>query len=549
MTIATHRTATSMAIFFSTALLVPTASGQTQVKNSPLIDIVNTGKSPLSDAQGQDSAWSAAPAIEASAVSQPVFIGAIQIDGRSRTELPAFASVIEANIGREGSAEDLARIAASIAAIARARGFLFASAMIPPQAVTAGLLRVQLDEGQVDEVRIVGSNNRRLRSILQPLEGGVAQRAEVERRLLLAEDLPGVRVTATRFVREQERGVLIVEVRNADTGYLAFDNYGPDANGPIRARLSYEFSDIIGDGDNIGVQIINTVAQPKELAYGSARYSRVIDDGGDLIGVYAALGRSRPGSDLRRFDLQGEIWQVGAYAAVPLRRSNKASFWINGDLNALGVRQWSGDDLIQKDRIVTATISLSASLRTGKGWLQGGAGLVQGLGFAGTTGAHDPLASRFDASATFTKAIAWFNWTQSLTDTFSLRLAGTGQLASRPMLSSQEIAFGGPYYGRGYDFSERTGDSGGLGLIELRRQVNLGNNAPWLQFFAFADGGVVDNLQDGWGGGSLASAGGGMRAGWRMLDFSIEAAAPLSGPRYDAGNKAPKINLAAGIRF
>lgn len=548
MTISKHKLCLSAATIFGSAFLSSAANGQTQVNDNSLVDAVRSEASSQASSS-DDSVSPAAIPTDTPAASEPVFVGAIQIDGRGRTDLLAFASVIEANIGRESGAEDLARIAASIAAVARRQGFLFASAMIPPQAVTAGLLRVRLDEGQVDEVRILGSDNSRLRSILQPLEGAIAQRAEVERRLLLAEDLPGVRIAATRFVREQGRGVLLVEVRDADTGYVALDNYGPDANGPLRARLSRDFSNLIGDGDALSVQIINSIAQPRELAYGSLRYGRVIDDAGDLIGFYGALGRSRPGANLRRFDLHGRIWQVGAYAAVPLRRSNKASFWINGDFNALGVRQWSSDDLIQKDRIVTATLSLSATLRTSEGWLQGGAGMVQGLGFAGTTRARDPLASRFDASGTFTKAIAWLNWTQSLTDDFSLRVSGTGQLASRPLLSAQEIAIGGPFYGRAYDFSERTGDNGVLGLVELRRQVNLGNNAPWLQFFAFADGGVAQNLRDGWGGGSLASAGGGIRAGWRGLDLSAEAAAPLSGPRYDAGDRAPKINVAIGVRF
>ena len=54
----------------------------------------------------------------------------------------------------------------------------------------------------------------------------------------------------------------------------------------------------------------------------------------------------------------------------------------------------------------------------------------------------------------------------------------------------------------------------------------------------------MSNLQDGRGGGSLASAGAGVRlALTRDLDLDVETAFPLTGPRFDTGSDAPLLNV------
>ncbi|MEP6345505.1 MAG: ShlB/FhaC/HecB family hemolysin secretion/activation protein, partial [Parasphingorhabdus sp.] len=150
----------------------------------------------------------------------------------------------------------------------------------------------------------------------------------------------------------------------------------------------------------------------------------------------------------------------------------------------------------------------------------------------------------------FTKANIWVNAILNMGDGFGMRLAGNGQIASRPLLAANEIAIGGPYFGRGYDFSERFGDEGVLGLAELRKEFkDMTNWLDWLQLYGFVDGGYVFNIGTGFGDGTLASAGGGIRAQLGKIDFGIEAATPLTDDRFESGDKSPKINAQVGIRF
>jgi hemolysin activation/secretion protein len=82
---------------------------------------------------------------------------------------------------------------------------------------------------------------------------------------------------------------------------------------------------------------------------------------------------------------------------------------------------------------------------------------------------------------------------------------------------------------------------------DVRRPFGIADRA---QLYAFGDGGVVSNLSNGFGGGSLASAGGGVRVDFsRVVGATAEVAVPLTGPRYDTGNRQPRFNFGLSTSF
>src|SRR3546814_6251249 len=111
-------------------------------------------------------------------------------------------------------------------------------------------------------------------------------------------------------------------------------------------------------------------------------------------------------------------------------------------------------------------------------------------------------------------------------------------LTSSPVLAINQIAIGGSYFGRAYDYSERAGDKGLLGSAELSAKVLDRNSGfiRWAQLYAFADAGEVDNLENSYGTGSLYSAGAGARLDFaNRLSLGIEAAFPIDEVRYETG--------------
>lgn len=476
-------------------------------------------------------------------------IGSIIVSEPDGTVHPEFGPVIERYIGSTVGQAGLKEIATAIASEARAQGYIFASAYVPQQEVALGSIRVIVDLGRVDEIQVEGNNNARLASMLADLKGKYARKAEVERALLLIRDIPGVIINGTDFVRDGGRGKLIVMAgERRASGWVGLDNYGDKEVGPYRTRLEVDYAGIIDGDDRISVAATATPIQPDELTFVNARYTNLLDNRGTQFSFTGAAGRShetQPGSD----------WQSRSrYAAIgisrPILRSNAASLWLSSEFAFLDADQRSGAGAVLEDHVTTISLSASGNVKLAGGRLSGGVTYVRGLDLFDATKELDPSSSRLDGSGLFDKGQAWLNWFGVLGSGFSMRIAGNGQIASRPLLASQEIGLGGIGYGRAYSFYERSGDEGAMGLFELRHATdNPTKFIDWIQFYGFVDGGYVSNIDGGFGSGGLTSSGGGIRSGFGKAELGLEIAVPVDAIRSETLDRSPRINFNLGYRF
>lgn len=489
------------------------------------------------------------PVPEMAPVATGTRIGALRVEGLAALTQADFADIAERHVGAVIDAATLQAIARAVAERARARGLVLASAAVPAQPVSLGILTVTLDEGAIEAVRIEGSDNPALKSLLTRLVGPPVRKEVLDRILQEAGQLPGITVRETRFLRERGSGILVVTVADRRSrGSIAVDNAGSGAFGPLRARLEFDLNGLIEADDRLSGFVLTTPAMPSELAYVSMRYENRLSHSGLTGAVTLAAGRT----EARTAGIETEGWSQLASVSLstPLLLSRDTGFWLSGELAYLRVDQDFIGFSLQRDDIVMASVTGSGVVRMGGGWLNGGIAFTQGLGILGATRAGDPASSRTDGSGRFSRLQAWLGWTGRLGGGYSLRLAGRGQLASRALLASQELGLGGPGFGRAYEFSERTGDRGIVGLVELRRQWEQPVKwLDWAQIYGFADGGIVGNLRGGDGGGSLFSAGGGVRAGKGPADLGLEIAAPLNADRFDTGDRSPRLNLQVQLRF
>ncbi|GAO38927.1 hypothetical protein SCH01S_21_01140 [Sphingomonas changbaiensis NBRC 104936] len=459
-----------------------------------------------------------------------------------------FAPIVAPYLGRTLGADELRELLSQVAAVARGRGYLFATASIEPQAVTAGVLRITLDEGRVDAVRSLGKPNAKVDGILRQLVGkGPIRRADFERTLLLAGDVAGVRVADARYVRQDGFGILLVTLTEDRSAFVVqVDNRGTDIVGPVRATALASLRDVAGEGDEVSLLVANTPFDPSELVFAQLRYAAPLDDRGNLLWSSVAFGHVRPGASLSSFDVKGDSVSLATGVTHPLIRSRGTSLW--GTIEFRGL--WLDQDIlgvpVRRDRVVTLSAQLEGATRLGGGILRGNGAIVAGLPFREVTRQGDPLASRGDGDARFGRLELYGDWTRDLAPDVSIRLAGTGQVATRPLLASQELGIGGPLFGRAYDYSERNGENGVAGAVEVRLDVPGAAMGPIqrVQLYSFADAGYVDNARRGLGGGDLYSAGGGLRFGiGRNLNGEAELAAPIGADRLSTGNRNPRLSF------
>ena len=482
-----------------------------------------------------------------------VAVGAIVIDGLEALDRPDFAGVIEPFAGRVLDPTELRKLADAAAHLARERGYILATAWIPEQDLAGGMLRVRVDEGRLDDIRIEGSDDPAIRRQLQRLIGSTPLTlAVLQREVLLADDLPGVWIRKTRFEREGDRRILVVDAGREDiSGSVLIATDGTKPVGPVRARIDLDANGLISPRDRVDLSFSTTPFDPDELAFFSARYSVVVNDAGTNIGVFGSYSRTEPGAYLAARELLGEAWQGGIRMRHPLLRGHRRSLWLEASGELQDLAQDNFGTLARHDRIALARLGFYGFGPLAGGTLQGRATISQGLDIFGATALGDPLASRPDAPPSFTTLSWWFNWRRTLAARVSLSLAASGQFSSDPLLIGENFVLGGNALLRGYDFAQAVGDQGIAGVGELRYDWPRALGAvEHLQLYAFADGGTVSNLAGGRGNDTLASSGAGLRADvTRYLDLDLEVAVPLTGPRYDTDDKTPRINLRVSQSF
>ncbi|KRQ99665.1 heme utilization protein [Bradyrhizobium jicamae] len=472
--------------------------------------------------------------------SMPLFVlRRVSIRGAVAIPQDRLATAYQSYIGKKVSQADLATMAAAIGDIYRAAGFHLSRAIVPPQDIQSGALRIQVIEGSITDLTLKGDGAEQFG--VQPMLAAVlAERpsrlATLERQLLLINGRPGVRIEDTAIeeigtASGHFRLILSVKTWHVFTSF-GVDNFGSSSVGPWQSYGAAAFNSYLVAGDSLAVNLSTTPGDVRQLAFGRLSYEAPVGTDGARVGASGYYSEVRPG-DYRR--LFGDTIKTDSFeirgSIVPLQ-SQKSGLTLTA---AAGFTNASEKDVfgpIYADRIRTVSFTADYRLQDdfgGTNYLT--ANYRQGLDIFGASHRGDDDLSRFGASATFSALNFWFTRYQTITDAWSLKLAAAGQAASGPLFTSQQFYLGGLAFGRGYGSAEISGDNGLAGTAELRfdQKTSLQYLSGY-QLYAFVDSGVAWNdgyhLSDGL---SLTSAGAGVR--FFLVDglqADIGAAAPLT---------------------
>lgn len=486
------------------------------------------------------------PEVKADPGGAAVRVGAIELMGLNRLRAAYFSDIVQSYIGNSLSSYDVAGLVEKIANRARER-YPLASARVAPQNIVAGILRVIVDEGRVDGVELSGFANDRVQAALKTLvTGRPVTTAELERVLLLARDFDGVTIRETTIRRDGDRNVLVVKgIYRRLRGQLSIDNDTTRPIGPFELFGFVQANGVFTHDDSLQAYFLAALPQPDELAFLRLKYAKRIDNAGTVISLAGSLSQSNPGSYLAALKITGNSRWASLAISRPIERSVRSSVWLEGSVSSRELRQARSGNRSRHDRLMVARIRMFGSAHFGGGELQSGAALAKGLPILGATGSGDAMASRPDADGTFTSLLLNGQWSARLAGPVKLAVGIRTQLATRPLLVSEEIGLGGARFARGYEYSERSGDQGTMGYLEIAYDLNR-KTGPFngIAPYAFLDGGKVMNLSRGGGGGSLLSAGGGIRFDVdRRTDAALEVAAPLSGPRYESNTRGVRVRV------
>ncbi len=474
------------------------------------------------------------------AETRPLFVlRHVSISGAVAIAADRLVTAYQPYIGKEVSQADLSAMASAISDVYRAAGFHLSRAIVPPQDVKGGEVRIRVVEGSITDATLKGDGAEEfgIRAMLGAVLAEQPSRlATLERQLLLINGRPGVRIEDTAIeeigtASGQFRLILSVKTWHAFTS-VGIDNLGSSSVGPWQSYGTAAFNSYLAPGDSLVLNLSTTPGDPRQLRFGRMSYEVPVGTDGARVGASGYYSEVWPGDYRRLFseNIKTESFELRG-SIVPLQ-SQKSSLTLTA---AAGFTNATSNDVfgtIYADRIRTGSLTSEYRLQDafgGTNYLT--VNVRQGLDILGASHHRDDFLSRSGASGSFSAVNLWFARYQTLTDALSLKLSAAGQAASGPLFASQQFYLGGIAFGRGYGSAEISGDNGLAGSAELRFDQKTGlQYLTGYQLYGFVDSGVAWN--DGYrpsDGLSLTSAGGGVRFLLRDgLQADIGAAAPLT---------------------
>ncbi len=395
-------------------------------------------------------------------------------------ELAAIAAQFE---GRDIDFSGLYDIVAAVNAIYRERGIVTASAVLPPQEVDNGVVRIDLVEGRVGDVRLHGS-----RTITPSFIG---------RRLVLnagdVVDPPALSGRVTRFNRTHLAQMRALLQPGAESGLtdielaiiepkrnrfeISLDNLGNDSTGTYQLGLAFIHYGLLGLDDRLSIRL--TGAQGN--ISGSTSWNFAAGRRGDRLGVsYSRNAISIINGPFTILGITGESQSFAINSVHPLIADARRLLNFNTELSFGSSLTDYGGLNVGRGETYKATVgfTFSEAIQNFSWWATLNAAAL---------GRHDAVLNQWTPHVVLNGAAA-----ASLT--FRGHMTATATVAAQygfmPLLPADQLfQIGGAGTVRGYPANTFGADNGALVNLELQHAMPY--LADGLRLFAFSDAGVA----------------------------------------------------------
>jgi hemolysin activation/secretion protein len=456
-------------------------------------------------------------------------------------------------LGKQISLYHVYQIADAITKKYRNAGYILTKAIVPPQEINDGVVRLDIMEGFIDKVRVKGrlEGPKKLMNAYRKrlLKSRPLHAKDLERYLLLIDDLPGVFVKSVLTPSENQPGasdLTLILDNKPFTAYAGIDNRGTKFNGPLQIFAGGAENSLLGFYERAGVQGVAT-SNPEELYYVNGFYEAPVSNEGTTLLLSAAFSQSKPRSSLEVFNVEGESYTFSFSFNHPFIRSRGENLrglfsytHRNTETDILG-------SLDSEDRLRILKLGMVYDYADRfRGINLISFNISQGLNILDATEPGSLNLTRSQGKSDFTKISGKLQRLQQLAPSWMLLGSASWQYAFEKLLASEEFGVGGVSFGRAFDPSEITGDQGlALGL-ELQRAFDVKMKfLRSLQAYAFFDYGSVWNrlvTPTGEKQQDLYSTGVGARFNLtKYLSGYVEVAKPLQRDVAAEGNRDPRV--------
>ncbi|MCW9033488.1 MAG: hypothetical protein OQJ97_04650 [Rhodospirillales bacterium] len=468
-------------------------------------------------------------------------------------------------LGQEISLLTIYEIADALTTKYRNSGYILSRALLPRQTIASGVVRIQVVEGFVDEVIFSGdAPDKRglLKSIGQKIvKSRPLNVSKLERYLLLMRDVPGYEVSSV-LVPGKVTGASTLTVKlkhQVVNAGVSVDNRGSHYVGPIFVNTRLSANSLAGLGERTQIRYITTdFASPPErdeLQFFDISHQQKLNAEGTSLSLRASRTTSTPGGTLEDDQIESKSRSVSLGIRHPFLRSRAQNLsgyltfdYLDSDVN-------TGGEALSRDRVRAARTGVAYDfIDKWRGISAVELGIGQGLPILNNSPKNGELLSNDRGRSDFTKFEINASRKQSISENFNILGAVSSQYSFHRLLSSEEFGVGGSSFGRGFDPSEISGESGVAAKLELQysNEIKVLPFRSEYQMYLFYDAGSIWAREDSPSRDSISSTGLGVR--FNLTDYisgSLEYAQPLVGRTESRGKdgQAGQTYFGLAVRY
>lgn len=428
-----------------------------------------------------------------------VDVQGFEVSGSTVFDESDFDAVLAPFVGQSLGIEQLRQAADSITQLYLNEGYITSRAVLPNQPITDGMVKLQIIEGQLEEVRIEDADRLAdyVRSRINLGANPPLNQFDLEDqlRLLRADPLIDNIEASLRAGTGLGQSILLVRIAEAEPleAHLTLDTDSPISVGVVRTGANFTYRNPLGIGDQFRAAAYRATTGGSHLY--ELSYSAPVNA---MNGTLSA--RFLPSEfeiispqDLASLDIEGDAQVYELTYRQPLLRNPREEFALS-----LGFRHRDGET-----RIASTDFSSNSAtvIQFGQDYLrrdvQGAWALRSqislGVDWLDATNAPSP-----QPDSQFVSWLGQVQRAQILNQDHLLILQGDLQLASDTLLGSEQFVTGGRQSVRGYSQNARFGDNGIRLSIEDRITVQRNESgAPMMLLSPFVDMAAVWNTKSG----------------------------------------------------
>ena len=445
------------------------------------------------------------PSVNPSDNTEPTQIGAITVQKFEVLGSTVFSSeelneVVAKFTKRSLSFSELLQARSAITDLYVRNGYITSGAYIPPQNLQSGIVKIQVIEGGLEEIKVIGTNRLNpeyIRSRISVASGAPLNRDRLIEALQVLQLNPLIANLSAELSASERVGknILELKVKEAETfnAQLAIDNNRAPSVGSFRRRIQASEANLTGWGDSLTMGYsnsdgsnaydvnytlpINPYNGTVALAFSNSN-SNVIEAPFNVLDIYS--NSTNYDLTFRQPILQTPSQELAFGAIASYRESLstllKIPFPLSAGADSNGITKISVLSLFQDytQRSSQSVLAFRTQLNIGLG------------GVIGSTVNSSFPDSRF---VSFRGQAQYVNLLAANT---LLLFRGDLQLSDRPLVPLQQIGFGGQDTLRGYRQDLLLGDNGAALSAELRIPVlRVPEVEGLLQIAPFIDSAMV----------------------------------------------------------